>query len=90
MSSASRSVASSRAISAREMAAITVAPPSWTSMPSTSRLSSRRRLRLLVRKWRLLTPWKSMPTAMRSAHTRWVGGVVLLYMKQPVSVATAT
>ena len=31
-----------------------------------------------------------MPTAMRSAHTRWVAGVVLLYMKQPVSVATAT
>ena len=90
MSSASRSVAASRAMSAREMAAMAMAPPSWRSMVSTMRDSSFSRFRLLVRKWRLLAVWKSMPVSIRWAATRWVSGVVLLYMKQPVSVDTAT
>ena len=90
MSSASRSSAWRVSIIWRLMAAMAISPPSWNSRDSVSMLSSRSRLKLLVRKWRLFSSAVGMPVSMRAAATRWVPAEVFPYTKQPQSVDTAT
>ena len=74
----------------RLMAAMAISPLSWNSRDWVSMLSSRSRLKLLVRKWRLFSSAVGMPVSMRAAATRWVPAEVFPYTKQPQSVDTAT
>ena len=76
ISSRSRSSAPNWATIARSTAATAVSPPSNSSMPSTIRLSIRRRFRVLVRKWRLFSSAAGMPVSIRAAAVRWVSAVV--------------
>ena len=65
---------------------------SWSNsvMSATIRASMARRVRLFVRNSALFTGPTSMPQPNSSDAMRWVWAVVLLYTKQPVSVAMAT